>query len=102
MSLCGKTVDMELFGLDDGESWVVVGEIGRQFWKGRKENLGENGRLYCVDEKTECIRRQTIEEVKASEVRLAKEKGRFLMSDEDASYMSVVRYLEVKTTRTKV
>jgi hypothetical protein len=97
MSLCGKMVDVELFCLDDGESWVIVGKGGRgHVFKARKEDLGENARLYCVDEKTQSIRRQTIQEVKASRMRLVKEQGRFLMSDENASYMPVVRYLEGK------
>lgn len=86
---CGKTVDMELFCLDDGESWVIVHKSGRKF----KCN-SEFGNLYCVDDKTECIRRQTIKESNASHLRLLKEKGRFLVFDEDASYMPIVRYLE--------
>ncbi|KUJ22142.1 uncharacterized protein LY89DRAFT_681460 [Mollisia scopiformis] len=95
MSLCGKTVDMELFCLDDAESWVVIGKGGRGHLSRRWEkHLGENGRLYCVDEKTECMRRQTVEEVKASRLRLEREKGKFGFFEEDASYMAVVRYLE--------
>ncbi|KAE8441780.1 hypothetical protein EG329_004292 [Mollisiaceae sp. DMI_Dod_QoI] len=97
MNLCEKTVDMELFCLDDAESWVIIGKAKyRAIPKIWRPYVGESGRLYCVDEKTECIRRQTFEEVKASRLRLTREKGSFMMDDDEASYMPVVRYLEAK------
>lgn len=91
-SLCGKTVDMEMFGLDDGQSWVVIGKASR--WKQHRVDA-QSGKLYCVDEETENMRRQTVEEVKNSRWRLAMTKAKFMEDDNDSTYMPIVRYLEV-------
>lgn len=83
--ICGKTVDMEVFVLDDGESWV-------RRWK-KQQHVAGNIRLYCVDKETENMRRQTVEEVKFSRWRLAMVKTNFLEDDHDTTYMPIVRYL---------
>ncbi len=70
--------------LDDGYSWVEIGRFG-------KEKMDV---LFTVDEKTECMRRQSKAETKVSNWYLGREKGRVLECDEEAKYMSVVRYFQ--------
>jgi hypothetical protein len=90
--ICGKPVWRKVFALDDGESYVVAaGHLG---WK-RFVKDG-SGILYCVDEESEIIRGQTVKEVELSRRNLGKAKPRFLVNDDAANYMPVVRYLEGK------
>jgi hypothetical protein len=90
--ICGKPVWRKLFALDDGESYVVV--AGHLSWKRFKKDGSEI--LYCVDKESEMIRRQTVKEVELSRRNLEKAKPRFLVSDDAANDMPVVRYLEGK------
>jgi hypothetical protein len=89
---CGKPVWRKLFALDDGETYVVVAGHGR--WRQSKKDGSEI--LYCVDEESEMIRRQTVKEVELSRRNLEKAKPRFLANDDGANYMPVVRYLDGK------
>jgi hypothetical protein len=89
---CGKPVWRKLFALDDGETYVVVAGHGR--WRRSKKDGSEI--LYCVDEESEMIRRQTVKEVELSRRNLEKAKPRFLANDDGANYMPVVRYLDGK------
>jgi hypothetical protein len=86
--LCGKGVWRELIALDDGFSWVVVGEK-----KCGKTVTGKRGSaiLYCVDEKTQCMRRQDRLESELSKAALemAKETPRNVFCDEEADYVSL-------------
>jgi hypothetical protein len=90
--ICGKLGWRKLFALDDGESYVVV--AGHLSWKRFKKDGSEI--LYCVDEESEMIRRQTVKEVELSRRNLGSAKPRILVNDDGTNYMLVVRYLEGK------
>lgn len=81
---CERNMGRKMFVLDDGYSWVEIGRFG-------KEKMDV---LFTVDQKTECMRRQSKEEMKVSNWYLGREKGRVLECDEEAKYMSVVRYFQ--------
>ncbi|KAE9372307.1 hypothetical protein N431DRAFT_504755 [Stipitochalara longipes BDJ] len=84
---CGKEIWRKMFALDDGYSWVEVGKLGN----------GKKSVLYRVDGETECMRRQSKEEMIVSMWHLERENGRFLECDESAGYMSLVRYIQEKS-----
>jgi hypothetical protein len=81
---CAGEIWRKFFVLDDGHSWVLVGNAGK-------------GALFRVDEETECMRRQCMEEVRVSKWHLEREEGRFLECDETAEYMPLVRYFQKET-----
>ena len=81
---CEREIWRKMFALDDGYSWVEVGRLGRRKGDG----------LFRVDDETECMRRQSKEEVRVSEWYLEREKERFLEDDEEADYMALVRYFQ--------
>jgi hypothetical protein len=81
---CEREIWRKMFALDDGYSWAEVGRLERR--KG-------NG-LFRVDDETEYMRRQSKEEVRVSEWCLERAKERFLEDDEEADYMSLVRYFQ--------
>jgi len=78
--------------LDDGESWVVVRDmkLGK---REKRRKWEDDGRLFCLDEHDH-LRRQTPKEEMFSRVGLEAVKGRILEYDENADYMSVVRYVQ--------
>ena len=80
---CEKQVWRKMFVLDDGYSWIEVGQLG----KGKDV-------FYRVDDETQCMTRQSKEEIRVSLWYLERENGRFLEYDEKADYMSLVRYLQ--------
>jgi hypothetical protein len=81
---CERKIRRKMFVLDDGHSWVEVGKFGK----------GKIDVLFTVDTETECMRRQSKEEKRASNLRLERERGRFLECDEKGGYMSLVRYFQ--------
>jgi hypothetical protein len=81
---CERNYGRKMFVLDDGYSWVEIGRFGRE-----KMDV-----LFTVDETTECMRRQSKAETKVSNWLLEREKGRVLEYDEEARYMSLVRYFQ--------
>jgi hypothetical protein len=89
---CGKLVWRKLFMLDDGETYVVV--TSRRRWRRSKKDGSDI--LYCVDEESEMIRKQTVKEVKLSRRNLENANPRFLTNDDSADYLPVVRYLNGK------
>jgi hypothetical protein len=56
--------------------------------------LGKDEVLYCIDEKTGRLRRQTVLETHESKWRLINEEAKILMDDDEADYMAVMRYLK--------
>ncbi|KAH9216888.1 hypothetical protein DL95DRAFT_495197 [Leptodontidium sp. 2 PMI_412] len=88
MSVCDKTVNREMFCLDDGISWVVGGAK-------RKKLYVDGEYLFIVDEKMECMRRQTVEEIKESRVLLEERQGKILVFEEEEEYVPLLTYLGV-------
>jgi hypothetical protein len=86
---CKEEVWRKMFVLDDGYSWVLVKSGGK----------GKKGVLYRVDEETECMRRQSREEMTVSKWFLEKARGRLLEYGEEADYMAVLRYVEKERVR---
>ena len=92
--VCGNTVRRQLFALDDGLSWIVVGDVrhGRTR-KSLMPRMGKDEMLYCIDESTGWLRSQNVLEIGLSRWRLANVKKKVLMDDDEADYMAVMRYL---------
>ncbi|KAG4436152.1 hypothetical protein IFR05_008356 [Cadophora sp. M221] len=88
MSVCDKTVDREMFCLDDGISWVVGGAK-------RKETYVDGECMYMVDEKMECMRRQTVGEVRDSRELLEERLGKVLVFEGKEEYVPLLKYLGV-------
>lgn len=88
---CEKQTWRKMFALDDGYSWVEVG-----MFRKRKGNA-----MFRVDDETQCMRRQSKEEVKVSTWYLEREMGRFLECDVNTDYMSLVRYVQKKKVEVK-
>jgi len=88
---CEREIWRKMFALDDGYSWVEVGKKGK----------GKKGAMFMVDDETECMRRQSKEEMRVSEWNLGREKGRFLEYDEKVDYMSLVRYFQKEKVEVK-
>lgn len=79
--------------LVDGVSWVIAGELKHGVAKERTSVWKEEEILYIVDEATEAIRRQSVNEVKQGRIALKENQGKVMDAIKGANYMPVVRYL---------
>ncbi|PBP27921.1 hypothetical protein BUE80_DR001144 [Diplocarpon rosae] len=97
MTVCGKQIQRTFFCLDDGISWVVVGDVKHGISAKRKARAYKAGEecLYKIDEDSGHIRRQSVIETRESEMRLVERAGEFLIADEKEGYVSVLKYLGI-------
>lgn len=83
---CKKAAWKDFIALDDGVSWVML--------KGEEEKMVDGvSFLYCVDEETDCMRKQNNVEVERSRRVLEECKGgkwRNMFFDDAADYVSFV------------
>ncbi|KAK2627283.1 hypothetical protein QTJ16_003249 [Diplocarpon rosae] len=97
MTVCGKQIQRTLFCLDDGISWVVIGDVKHGVSAKRKTGAYKASEeyLYAIDEDSGNMRRQSVTETRESETRLVERAGGFLIADENEGYVSVLKYLGI-------
>ncbi|KAK0128609.1 hypothetical protein ONS95_000571 [Cadophora gregata] len=93
MRHCGKTVQRELFVLDDGVSWVIGNGKRKTPYRGGEFLF----KLDMIDDELGLPRRQTVQEVEESGHMLAERHGNFIVGDDDVDYAALLRYLDMPT-----